>query len=80
MEVLCPLCNGLEEYNVVCEKCKSEMENQGPLVDYLDDYSPYLSNDITQLVDGAPHDECVHIFKCNNCQYDKRINIKRVRM
>ncbi|WP_425447085.1 hypothetical protein [Dethiothermospora halolimnae] len=80
MELLCPVCNGLEEPQIVCKVCNSAMEDKGPLVDYLDDYSPYLSNDITQQVDGVAHDKCVHIYKCQNCGKDKRVIINRVKV
>lgn len=80
MELVCPLCNGLKEINYECNECKALMVDEGPIVNYLDDYSPYLSNDITQLVDGAPNDKCMHLFTCNKCNKDKRIEIKRILM
>ncbi len=79
MDLICPLCNGLIEYHVVCEECGSDMTDAGALVNYLDNYSPYLSNDITQQVDGASYDKCVHLFQCDVCNKDKRVTIKRVR-
>ncbi|WP_034428979.1 hypothetical protein [Caldisalinibacter kiritimatiensis] len=80
MELVCPLCNGLYEHYVSCPSCGKQMTDQGPLVDYYDEYSPYLSNDTTQLVDGVSHEKCVHVFKCTSCNRDKRIQIERVRM
>jgi len=80
MELICPLCNGLFENNYKCEKCHGAVDDVGPIVNYLDDYSPYLSNDITQLVDGVAHDKCLHLYKCNSCDYDKRVEVNRVRM
>lgn len=80
LELVCPLCNSLTQYEVKCHRCGNYMCDQGPIVNYLDDYSPYLSRDLTQLVDGASHDKCVHLFKCKKCYYDKRIEIDRVRM
>lgn len=79
MELICPLCNGLINYEVNCPTCGSEMSNQGPVVDYLDEYSPYLSNSITQKVDGVPQDQCVHLYQCEKCNRDKRIIIDRVK-
>lgn len=78
MEFICPICNGLYEYNISCPECGGIMEDQGPLVDYYDDYSPYLSKDLTQLVDGVSHDKCVHLYKCINCNVDRRVEIDRV--
>ncbi len=80
MELICPICNGIGDFYIRCPYCDTTMVNEGPIVDYLDDYSPYLSNDITQLVDGAPHDKCVHLYQCRYCGRDKRIQIDRVRM
>ncbi len=78
MELICPVCNGLEQPNIECPQCGDMMVDKGPIVDYLDDYSPYLSNDITQLVDGAPHDKCTHLYQCESCGIDKRIEISRI--
>jgi len=78
MQLICPLCNNVNKYSQMCPLCKSNMVDEGPVVDYLDDYSPYLSRDITQLVDGAPYDKCVHLYKCEHCGYDKRIEINKV--
>ncbi|MTI65930.1 MAG: hypothetical protein FH753_04940 [Firmicutes bacterium] len=80
MEFVCPLCNGLDKWSKKCLKCGGEMIDRGPVVDYMDEYSPYLSNDITQKVDGACNDKCVHIFKCIKCSRDKRFEVKRVKM
>lgn len=80
MDMVCPLCNGIQEIIDHCENCGGKMIDQGPIVNYLDDYSPYLSNDITQMVDGAPHDKCMHLYKCENCDHDKRVEIERVRI
>lgn len=80
MDMVCPLCNGIQEILDECEYCNGKMVDEGPLVNYLDEYSPYLSNDITQLVDGAPHDKCMHLFKCSECEFDKRVEIQRVRI
>lgn len=80
MDLACPLCNGIKDINTSCPRCSAKMKDEGPIINYLDDYSPYLSNDITQLVDGVPHNQCVHLFSCEKCKYDKRIQIDRVRM
>ncbi|NBI05812.1 hypothetical protein [Senegalia massiliensis] len=78
MKEVCPLCNGIQEIIKNCKRCGGDMIDQGPIVDYLDNYSPYLSNDITQLVDGVSKNECTHLFKCKECNHDKRISIQRV--
>lgn len=80
MDLVCPFCNGIQETNKSCPKCSNTMGDDGPIVNYLDDYSPYLSNDITQLVDGVPHDQCLHLFSCSKCGYDERVIVNRVSM
>ncbi len=80
MDFICPLCNGLKKYKIICPQCGSKMIDDGALINFLDDYSPYLSNDITQLVDGVSHDKCTHIFTCKKCNEQKRFKIQRVRM
>lgn len=80
MDLVCPLCNGIDKIQKKCPKCGGKMSDEGPVVNYMDDYSPYLSNDITQLVDGAAHDKCTHLIKCVDCNYDKRIEIERVKI
>ena len=80
MDLICPLCNGIENIEIECSYCSVKMKDMGPVVDYLDNYSPYLADDITQLVDGVSHDQCAHLFSCENCKYDTRIKINRVKM
>jgi hypothetical protein len=47
------------------------MYDQGRVTDFLDDYSPYLDQKYTDLVDGLPMSietgDCVHLFTCENC-------------
>ncbi|AFS77991.1 hypothetical protein Curi_c09750 [Gottschalkia acidurici 9a] len=78
MNLICPLCNGLVDRKMKCLRCVEKMKDNGPLVDYLDSYSPYLSRDITQLVDGVAHDECIHIFQCDRCGYDKKMVVQMI--
>lgn len=80
MDLVCPLCNGIDDMTEECKYCGNTMIDEGPITNYLDEYSPYLSSDITELVDGAPHDKCMHLFKCEECGYDERIEIERVRI
>ncbi len=77
MFLVCPLCNGLYEIQQKCFICNNDMVDRGPIVNYLDDYSPYLLDDITTLVDGVEKEKCVHLFYCNNCNYDKRVVISK---
>lgn len=78
MDLICPLCNGLEEYSFKCEQCNGIMDDKGRIIDYFDEYSPYLEMSITELIDGAPRDKCVHLLTCKYCNSDKRIYIDKV--
>lgn len=77
MKLTCPLCNGLYKIDYNCIKCNSIMEEKGPVVNYLDDYSPYLLDEVTHLVDGVKESRCVHIYKCPNCGHEERYAIER---
>ena len=78
MELVCPICNAISTYLLKCSQCGHQMENMGALQDYFDDYSPYLPLDLTQRVDDAPDNNCVHLFYCENCNNDKRISIHKM--
>lgn len=54
------------------------MEDTGVVQNYFDDYSPYLSMEITEKLDGAPKEACTHLFYCKKCISDKRVVIDRV--
>ncbi|WP_329955864.1 hypothetical protein [Calidifontibacillus erzurumensis] len=71
MMYVCPLCNKLGQKNYQCPTCLTSLEDCGRLMDYFDNYSPYLEIDGTKLVDGYPNDQknhqCPHVFYCPNC-------------
>ncbi len=78
MELICPLCNGLQEYDIECKNCNGKMHDRGRIAEYYDDYSSYLDMSITEKIDGVPYDKCVHLFSCANCNDDKRITIDKI--
>lgn len=80
MELVCPVCNCMVSYLVSCNGCGGIMEDSGLVQDFYDDYSPYLDRSITSRVDGAPEDECMHLFYCPHCDSNKRLPIKRIKM
>ena len=69
---LCPLCNGIYTKNIICPNCKRQMEDGGILENYYEPYSPYLPDEILNQVDGVSSDQCIHLFYCPNCNYDRR--------
>lgn len=78
---MCPLCNGLESQIYTCHTCMSILQDCGKTVDYLDNYSAYLDQDILMKVDGLmsnqSHQYCVHIFYCAACgeQTEKKVKL-----
>lgn len=72
---ICPLCNGLYHLAVRCSYCHKQMEDQGKVTDYFDDYSPYMDADMMKLVDGYKetfaHHECAHLFYCPSCRHEE---------
>jgi hypothetical protein len=77
MDLVCPLCNGLKNIEVLCNICNKNMNDGGIVSDYYDDYSPYLPISITGRIDGYPSSQCVHLFYCTKCGRDKRIAIQK---
>lgn len=78
MEDVCPLCNALTSYVIYCERCNGTMKDGGRIQDFYDDYSPYLSYALTNLMDGEPKNICQHLFTCKNCSSDKVINVRNI--
>ncbi|WP_026569107.1 hypothetical protein [Sediminibacillus sp. JSM 1682029] len=78
----CPLCNGMRTVQRACEKCGGEMTDQGKLVDFMGDYSPYLDMEIVKTVDGVKDSRsshtCVHLFQCLDCDMQKTEVIQEV--
>ena len=77
MKEICPMCNGLYEMDFKCVRCSDKMKDEGPIINYLDDYSPYLLDDISYKIDGVSSDKCVHLYQCISCEEDKKYIIER---
>lgn len=77
---ICPICNGLRAIKVVCEDCGEAMQDRGKLMDFYDDYSPYMDIDVMKMEDGYPETysqhKCPHLYSCIDCRKDKIIFIK----
>jgi hypothetical protein len=77
---VCPLCNGLRAIKITCDHCGNEMYDRGKIMDYYDDYSPYMEIDLLKMEDGYPdtysQHQCPHLYSCLNCAKDKIIFIK----
>ena len=75
----CPLCNGLTAIVYTCKSCHINMDDFGKVMDYYDDYSPYLETDIQKQTDGISQSVengiCQHLLSCNQCGIDIVISI-----
>lgn len=82
MMSVCPLCNGLSSLSLTCPNCHHQLDDQGKLTDYFDDYSSYLDMNITKMVDGdsvsLQEDRCVHYFYCPQCHYEQVQAVKEI--
>ena len=77
VKLVCPLCNGLYKIHKTCKVCQEPMEDKGPVVNYYDDYSPYLLDEITNKVDGVDKYKCLHHYKCTECGFEENYAIGR---
>ncbi|WP_078552591.1 hypothetical protein [Bacillus alkalicellulosilyticus] len=77
---ICPICNGLESVNLLCESCQGPVEDRGRLMDLFDDYSPYLDIEGMKMINGIPDDqklhECTHVLVCPTCGTEQLYIVK----
>ena len=79
-ELDCPLCNGLIQVKKSCARCGENLMDGGPVESYFGPYSPYEEVD-DKLQDFLPeyrYDECLHLFYCPACGWDKRYGITKI--
>lgn len=74
---ICPLCNGLRQVFLSCPNCGGELEDLGMLEYYFEPYSPYLDEEILDQADGVSPDECIHLFNCPLCGYERHYIVAR---
>jgi hypothetical protein len=72
---ICPICNGLTNFEKYCNHCGSKMEILNRIEDYDDSYAPYENYNITDLNDGDPPNICSHVARCKNCNNKEVIRI-----
>lgn len=77
---ICPVCNGFQQLDLSCPSCNKTFEDKGRIMDFFDDYSPYMQIDQMKLEDGIPDDNeqqlCPHFLKCSHCGYEITFLIK----
>jgi len=72
---VCPLCNGLQVAPKLCPRCGQEMEDKGALQEFIDPYSPYLSQELGENFAGTG--DCVHLYCCPFCALDQRFSVPK---
>ncbi|WP_350342760.1 hypothetical protein PRVXT_002018 [Proteinivorax tanatarense] len=76
MALICPVCNGVKQVFKACPTCNKTMEEAGSISQFLDPYSPYLSVNDGEL--GDKDKTCTHLFFCEICNTDKRIEVEKI--
>ena len=65
---------------LLCTHCGEQMVDSGRLIDFFDDYSPYMEIDLMKMEDGFPDSnsgqKCPHLYTCPSCHNDDVIFIK----
>lgn len=80
MDLVCPQCNGLLEKRISCPRCRGMMQDRGKVSDYYGPYSPYEEVDELSAKLGENPLFCTHLFYCEHCAEDKRIDIHKIQM
>jgi hypothetical protein len=75
---ICPVCNGVIDYIKYCPRCGDKMSILDRVENYYDDYSPYLSYELTDLNDGNSERTCTHMSVCRTCGYKTKIFIENI--
>jgi hypothetical protein len=77
---ICPLCNGFATSTTACTSCHGMMEDKGRIIDYFDDYSPYMEIEDMKKIDGYEQTqqghECGHLLYCPVCNMEQVVLIK----
>ncbi len=66
---ICPVCNGLKESTVLCDKCGIVMTQMGRMEDYKGPYSPYMDQEsfLYNNVGLTGDNCCIHLYECPSC-------------
>lgn len=75
---ICPICNGFRKMRLCCSQCGGKLEEKGRIMDYFDDYSPYMEINLMKLFDGIDttyrNHMCAHLFYCPQC-YNEEVRL-----
>lgn len=71
MDKLCPLCNMIVSYKIKCDKCGALMSDAGRTQEFMDAYG---TEEEIVFKSGC----CEHYFTCENCHFNKNVNIRDI--
>lgn len=66
------------DYMKKCSVCGENMQVLDRVESYYDDYSPYLSHELTDLNDGDSPGICSHMSVCPNCGNKEIIEVNNM--
>jgi len=69
MQLICPVCNGMQPLEAPCPKCRHTMNDMGASKDYFGPYSPY-EEIASPALSGRlkiDTDKCSHLLECPKC-------------
>ncbi|CAM4189613.1 hypothetical protein [Bacillus manliponensis] len=76
---ICPFCNGLQQEQHTCANCMNTLQDYGKVVDYIDDYSAYMDQELLTAVDGLTVNNsqryCMHVMYCGACGQQTEVAI-----
>jgi hypothetical protein len=79
VELVCPICNGMNVIRNSCPLCGHEMVDGGSVQDYYGPYSPYIEqNAYGDLAMAGCRGICIHLLYCPACGYDRRERVEQV--
>lgn len=68
--------------NIFLSKLPRYTQDYGKTVDYIDDYSAYMDQELLSAVDGLTHNNsqeyCNHVFYCGVCNVETEVVVKLV--
>lgn len=70
MQLMCPVCNGLADFDQHCPNCGKALRDEGPIQQFYGPYSAYRPIDDIKKSNGFPdlaNNECMHLAYCANC-------------
>lgn len=77
---ICPLCNGFKSSLTNCPTCNQLLKDKGRVIDYFDDYSPYMEIEVMKRIDSYEQtwegNLCAHLLYCDQCEAEHVVHIQ----